>query len=283
MARSTSVPAATGPAILVNDSSDVGTPTGTAGTLDLDGGSGPDEIYFSTGQMVEMVEPDDGDIDVDRAAGTATLSGRTEVTYAGFEAEQVRASGRFTYHGTDGPDRVEAAAGTALIKTGPGSDHIDLAQGLPTDDEYVSKGGPTRIYAGAHGDVVRVAAFGYEEESRGDIPVVLGGSGADTLIGGRAHFDGISDFGAVAIRAYGEEGNDRIVGGDVPWNSPGLITGDVLSGGPGNDIIRGFRGPDTLRGNGGDDRLDGGAGRDDGNGGPGRDVCATEVRTGCER
>ena len=270
--------------VRVDDSNSVGTPAGTTGALDLAGGSGPDWILFSTIEMVEMVEPEDGDIDIDKAAGTATLAGRTEVAYAGFESEQVMASGRFTYHGTDGPDRVEAAAGTALIKTGPGSDRIDLVQGLPEyQDEYTGKGGPTRIYAGAHGDVVRVAAFGYSEGSREDIPVVLGGSGADTLIGGRARFGDITDFGAVAIRAYGEEGNDRILGGDSTSDVPGIVNGDVLVGGPGNDVIRGFRGPDTLYGNGGDDRLDGGAGRDTAYGGTGRDVCATEVRTGCER
>ncbi len=268
----------------VNDSNDVGTPAGTTGTLALDGGAGPDEIFFSTIAMVELAEPEDGDIDVDRAAGTATLGDRTEVAYARFEAEQVTASGRFTFNGTNGPDRVEAVAGDRPHQDRAGQRPRRPGAGAPrVPDEYTGKGGPTRIYTGAHGDVVRVAAFGYSEESRGDIPVVLGGSGADTLIGGRAHFDGISDFGAVAIRAYGEGGNDRIVGGDVPYNSPGLITGDVLFGGPGNDVVRGFRGPDTLRGNGGDDRLDGGAGRDTAYGSTGRDVCVTEVRTGCER
>ncbi len=260
--------------VLATDSYDVGTPTGSTGLLELDGGTGPDHVHFTTFQLVERVEPDDGDIDVDMARGTADVSGRTQVSYTGFESQDFTASGTLTVLGTNGPDRVVADACSAVIKTGPGSDRIRLTMNVGREDEYVCGGGDTRIYSGAHSDVVVLEAFGVSE-GHGRIPVVFGGSGADTIDG--------KTLGANAIRAYGEDGNDRILGG-VAWSdTPGIIGSDVLSGGRGNDVVIGYGGDDRVYGYGGDDRLTGGAGNDTAYGGTGRDVCSAEVRKGCER
>ena len=252
--------------VTVNDSPRYGTSAGTAGLLDLDGGAGPDRIRFDTDQLETIPEPGDGAIDLDLAAGTADVSGRTQVSFAGFEAQDVRSSGHLTVTGTDGPDRVIADACGATIKTGPGSDFIQLTTDVGAQDTYVCSGRPTRIYSGAHADVVRLAADGVETNRREFVPIVRGGSGADVIEG--------KTFGASAIRAYGEAGNDRLVGGQDWSDLPGYVEGDLLAGGPGNDVIYGLSGPDSLYG---------GTGRDTAYGGKDRDLCRAEVKRGCER
>ncbi len=252
--------------VLVSDSFDVGTPAGTTGPLDLGGGGGADRITFSTDQLVEIVEPDDGEIDIDMTGGTADVSGRTQVTYASFESMDVRSSGHLTILGTDGPDTIRADACGATIKTGAGSDRIELTEDVGRQDTYLCSGRPTRINSGAHADVVRLEASGVETSRREFIPIVRGGSGSDVI-------DGRS-FSANAIRAYGEAGNDRILGG-VAWSDiPGIDNDDLLLGGPGNDVLHGW---------GGNDAIYGGTGRDTTYGGAGRDLCRAETKRGCER
>ena len=63
--------------------------------------------------------------------------------------------------------------------------------------------------------------------------------------------------------AYGNQGNDTLVGGR---------SSDNLFGGPGNDLLRGREGDDALHGDHGDDRLEGGEGDDDLRGWYGKDV-----------
>ena len=75
-----------------------------------------------------------------------------------------------------------------------------------------------------------------------------------------------------ASALFGEQGNDRLIGG----------TGaSILEGGPGDDVVGGFStccatpveaGNDTLRGGPGRDRLIGGDGNDSIDGGPGEDT-----------
>ena len=85
------------------------------------------------------------------------------------------------------------------------------------------------------------------------VPVtILGGAGADRLVGGSA-----------ADRISGELGNDRIDGGGGD---------DQLSGNFGNDFLFGGIGADRMLGESGDDTLSGGSGDDQQLGGPGNDL-----------
>lgn len=83
---------------------------------------------------------------------------------------------------------------------------------------------------------------------------VYGGDGNDTLDRTAAGY---------GFAAYGEAGDDIIIGGSGY---------ETLDGGDGNDTIRGNFGFDTLRGGGGDDSLDGGAYSDTIFGGDGNDA-----------
>jgi Ca2+-binding RTX toxin-like protein len=62
------------------------------------------------------------------------------------------------------------------------------------------------------------------------------------------------------ITAHGGSGDDTLIGGKG---------NDYLDGGSGDDKLYGGAGKDTLNGGSGDDYLDGGAGKDNNNGGSG--------------
>jgi Ca2+-binding RTX toxin-like protein len=83
---------------------------------------------------------------------------------------------------------------------------------------------------------------------------VHGGAGADTIE---------NDSGVASFSAFGETGDDTLIGG------AGI---DVLDGGDGSDRLTGGLGDDRLSGGAGDDDLSGGAGDDVIDGGGGRDV-----------
>ncbi len=71
--------------------------------------------------------------------------------------------------------------------------------------------------------------------------------------------------------AYGDQGNDTLIGGSAPNFLFGGEGEDLLSGGPWRDRLDGGAGDDQLYGQGYDDRLDGGLGDDDLFGGAGND------------
>ena len=96
------------------------------------------------------------------------------------------------------------------------------------------------VYGGAGNDTITVLA-GLATSTDTSI---YGGDGNDTLNGAAA---------VVAVRLYGEAGNDNITGGTV---------NDVLQGAAGNDTITGGAGADTITGGTGADLLTGGAGAD---------------------
>ena len=81
---------------------------------------------------------------------------------------------------------------------------------------------------------------------------VYGGAGDDVLFAP-------NDLGVVL---HGEDGDDRLFGGDQR---------DVLIGGAGNDLLLGGEGDDDLKGDAGNDTLKGGLGDDDLFGGDGND------------
>ena len=88
-----------------------------------------------------------------------------------------------------------------------------------------------------------------------------GEAGNDTLLGG-----------SVRDRLFGGLGNDLLEGRDgrdVLW---GGVGDDLIWGGPGNDELHGEEGDDDLRGNEGDDAIWGNSGSDKLHGGQGNDT-----------
>ncbi len=91
--------------------------------------------------------------------------------------------------------------------------------------------------------------------------VAYGNDGNDTLIGG-----------SKTDRFHGGPGNDHLVGGSGDDELHGDWGDDRLEGGKGNDDLRGWYGDDYLIGDDGDDYLSGYEGDDEIHGGKGDDV-----------
>jgi Tol biopolymer transport system component len=152
--------------------------------------------------------------------------------------------------------RCAGRIATVLGTPGP-----DVLRGTRRKDVIVAMGGDDEVRSFSRADVI-CGGPGRDEINAGDngegggSDLVLAGPGADRVT-----------LGPELGRAFGEGGNDLLLG------SKG---GDGLYGGPGNDVLHGGPNPsfnsDFLYGGPGNDRLDGGPGPNQLYGGPGRDV-----------
>jgi Ca2+-binding RTX toxin-like protein len=133
--------------------------------------------------------------------------------------------------GGDGDDRLDTGPGDGRTTGGTGEDTIDTNAG---NDEILAGEGDDDILAGPGSDTVN------------------GEGGNDRILGhakpGTNEIGIVTDFraGDVNILAGGS-GNDTIVGD----NGPDDVRGDA-----GNDILNGAGGPDTLDGGAGNDTID---------------------------
>jgi Ca2+-binding RTX toxin-like protein len=152
-----------------------------------------------------------------------------------------------TYGGTGDAGGLEVNGDGDLClrcMSAPGPDGDDTITFLPG-----SYGVEVGLYGGGGNDTVTGVTY----PSHGE----FGGPGNDTL--------------SATQLAYGEDGNDTLIG----------TTGyDLLYGGPGADTIRGKTGNDSLQGESGNDTLnskDGTAGNDAADGGDGVDQCTFDL------
>jgi Tol biopolymer transport system component len=156
------------------------------------------------------------------------------------------------------PALPRCAGRIATIIGTPGRDNI---KGTKSKDVIVALGGDDTIYSYTKADVI-CAGPGRDDIDAGDNGE---GGGSDLVMAGPG--DDRVTLGPELGRAFGEGGNDLLLG------SKG---GDALYGGPGNDVLRGGPNPyfntDLLYGGPGNDRLYGGPGPNELSGGPGNDV-----------
>ncbi len=155
-------------------------------------------------------------------------------------------AGGDTLDGGDGNDQIYGGAGDDSLSGGTGADRLDGDVGK---DRLQGGDGNDSLIGGADDDTL------------------IGDLGADQLYGGDGNdlLDNRNDIGTGASvnLAYGEAGNDTLLGGDG---------GETFTGGDGNDSLEGNAGNDWLEGNAGNDRLDGGASNDSLQGGDGDDT-----------
>jgi Tol biopolymer transport system component len=147
------------------------------------------------------------------------------------------------------------------IATLIGTPGRDVIKGTKRKDVVVALGGDDQVSTGSRADVIcagpgRDQVFAGDNGEGGGSDLVRGGPGADKIV-----------LGPELGRAFGEGGNDTLIG------SKG---GDNLFGGPGDDLIRGGPNPyfntDFLYGGPGDDRIYGGPSDNEIKGGPGDDL-----------
>ena len=118
------------------------------------------------------------------------------------------------------------------------------------------------LFAGGDGDDVF--------KNRTDLPsVAYGNDGDDLLIGGRANDElrgGPGNDKLVGRKGddslHGDYGDDELRGGSGDDSLHGWFGNDLLVGGAGNDYLSGYEGDDVLKGNKGDDVLKGHEGND---------------------
>lgn len=214
--------------------------------------------------------------------------------------------GRDAVLGSDRGDDVRLGGGNDLGATGAGDDEVrggsgddtvyggfgdDTVRGGKGRDWLFSENGENLLLGGRGRDLIEYDLFGGSANS-----TLIGGRGADnisvsdsldpfvetfasgvTLVYGGAGDDLVQAYRGSAINAYGEDGDDELLGG---WANDLLVGGkgdDVVEGDEGDDTLSGGRGADFLDGEGfavdpGDDLISGGKGRDTLVGGTGDDT-----------
>jgi Ca2+-binding RTX toxin-like protein len=162
-----------------------------------------------------------------------------------------------------------------------GTSRNDTIYGLGGDDEIWAGAGIDVVYGGYGNDVIHLTGTGNDvinlfqdqgtpQDNLWGPEEAYGQGGNDTIIG--SWTDDILEGGDGLDDLYGRGGNDEIYGNadrDQIWGQSGT---DKLFGGTGNDDLYGGDGVDVLSGNEGYDWLDGGNHDDILQGGAGGDV-----------
>ena len=136
-----------------------------------------------------------------------------------------------------------------------GEDGLVTLCGTPgyASETIISSGGSSlkvqKTIFGADGRVIGTSEVWYINAER----IVFSGSGCDEVV---------INNSSLSLEAFGNGGNDTLVGGsgeDSLWGGGG---GDYLEGGGGDDAMWGCDGRDTMHGGGGHDVMFGGRGHD---------------------
>jgi len=242
----------------------------------LYGGSGDDQLVGDTGSKTDhgsdQLHGGDGNDRLDGGNGRDWLYGDDDVDtlLGGDGADHLEGGhGNDKLYGGDGDDTIVATDGTHGndVIAGQSGKNTVVDDPSPKDlvpEVTINKQGRVLIQGTSASDNVSVNVSGNDvvvtfngREQRFAAASVKtlefhGGNGDDSFINNTS----------IAAVAYGEQGDDRLIGGSGK---------DVLRGGDGKDWIDGRGGNDELYGAGGDDTLLGGAGDDQLFGGDGSD------------
>lgn len=147
------------------------------------------------------------------------------------------------------------------VEGGAGADTITTSGGLAASDVWGGPGEDTLVDEGQAGGSLRGGGGSDTLRSRTSRGVLHGGGGDDLL--------DLRD--AERAQAFGQGGDDRLIGGpdeDALYGGVGHDTlygkgrSDRLAGGSGKDVLIGGRGRDQIWGSRGDDLILGGSHRD---------------------
>ena len=156
-----------------------------------------------------------------------------------------------TLQGGQGNDYIDVdAADTSIINGNLGDDQIFVGGSDVLGNTTIVSN--SSIYGGQGNDTIKL----YGEITNN---LINGGLGEDII-------DGSSASG---FAAYGNEGNDSLLGGVGDDHLHGDIGNDSIVGGEGNDTLIGGLGNDSIYGGAGNDIIDGGRGADIMDGGVG--------------
>ena len=270
---------------------------GDAGNDRMDGGA--DNDYIEEGAGNDRIVGGDGSdfltyrlwrtgVHVDSAA--RTISGAGQDTASEVE----------TYEGTDHADVMVGGAGDDDLRSRRGADRVDGRGGVDflQGREGVLKAGPGNDSVEVSGTATAYLGTGIDSANvTGGRPKVYGGADGDFLgvaaPGSHATFDGGEGYDQIGFRKLPRGVRANIGTGTVTWrggdlrftslvNVIGSKLNDVLVGSADADVFFGLKGRDSLRGLAGNDTLIGGGSPDNVVGGTGYDLCSGERRTQCE-
>ncbi|TNM39689.1 calcium-binding protein [Nocardioides albidus] len=242
----------------------------------LVGGTGSDRIYGSDGtstifgdttvdKCVEQSDP------VSKEPGQTTVpADAADLIIGGNGVDTVNAGG--------GDDWVHAGGAGDLVCGNAGNDHLylgdgdDLAYGGSGSDQGYGEAGADRVYGNTGADWLYGGADADRIQGNDGVDWLDGGTEADVLLGGTSKA-GLAD---VADTVLGGGGADRLIGDNAQTDQPAgaayptdlgsadssLGGGDYLAGGDDGDLVYGGLGNDRGYGGAGDDVIEGNAGTD---------------------
>lgn len=201
----------------------------------LDGGDGLDWLILSTGLFIDL------GLEENQVINGAWI--------AGFESVDARtASAGMTVLGSYAPNNIFGGTASDSLS---GDDGDDYLQGGSGHDTLAGGSGQNILEGGPDNDAFLV-------NSLDDLTLENPGQGADTVFASidfylPAEIEALVLTG-MAERAFGNEGNNLLVGNALA---------NDLRGGAGHDVLQGGAGDDTLQGDAGNDHLIGGDGAGD--------------------
>lgn len=260
----------------------------------LYGGSGDDQLVGDSGSRTDhgsdQLHGGDGNDRLDGGNGRDWLYGD---------------DGEDTLRGGDGADHLEGGHGNDKHYGGDGDDTIVATDGMHGNDVVAGQSGKNTVVDDpSPKDLVPEVTINKQgrvliQGTSASDNVSVNMSGKDFVVtfngreqrfaaasvktlefrGGNGN-DTFTNNTSIASAAYGEQGDDRLIGGSgrdllrggagQDWLE-GRAANDALYGDVGNDTMQGGDGDDQLFGGDGDDHLDGSAGSDTLEGGQGND------------
>ncbi|MGD9638417.1 MAG: beta strand repeat-containing protein [Alphaproteobacteria bacterium] len=244
---------------------------GGAGADTLRGGDGNDSLY---------IDSDDVEISGGEGSDVATLQTAMTLDLAATSIENVNGSAgddvingsnstvRIVAYGNNGNDTIlggsandylRGDAGDDILEGGADNDVLiggagaDTLRGGDGNDSLYIDSDDIEINGGEGSDVATLQTAMTLDLAATSIENVIGSAGDDVINGSNS---------TVRVVAYGNNGNDTILGGSANDYLRGDAGDDILEGGADNDVLIGGAGADTLRGGDGNDTLYGGAGND---------------------
>ena len=224
----------------LGDGDDAATTRGDRVPVLLDGGVGNDRISAGSGSEPVLAGGPGADV-LTGGDGNDVIFGESGYDQGPAGNDQI--------DGRGGDDRIEGGLGSDVMVGGAGRDTVSylefgFASGVPL------RATPVRVTLDA---MANDGAPGENDRVAGDVENVLGGSGADQLVGNEGDnslqlgFAGVGD--PTGGSALGAGGDDRVIGGEgadtVDGGAGDDVVGDgdldgavsTLSGGPGNDLL----------------------------------------------
>ena len=226
---------------------------GGRGRDTLDGGDGSDTLLGGEGDDVLIYDP--ADLLLRGNEGSDLLVAGPLISY-----------GKISLANYPDIENLAAAGSNMTLQGGAGdniligNNHGDSIDGGPGNDFLYGAGSLATLNGGAGNDVIV-----YQPDNQPDN--VWGGAGNDELDAGWT-----TGGAAIALTDYSHNDIEIVIGGYGADTILGNGLANTLIGGGGDDIISGLAGNDLLYGGRGNDTLDGGSGSDTLAGGQGADV-----------